>query len=42
MTNMIKEWEKMQKEVKRKVEQDMTQAEAYEEVKKERVFGKEN
>ena len=36
----IKEWEKMQEEVRKKVGQGMNQAKAYEEVKKERVFNR--
>ena len=36
----MKEWNEMQKEVKKKVEQGMSQAKAYEEVKKERVFNR--
>ena len=37
---MMKEWNEMQEEVRKKVEQGMSQAQAYEEVKKERVFNR--
>ena len=36
----MKEWNKMQKEVQKRVEQGMTPAKAYEEVKKEIAFNK--